>query len=396
MRIAREEIFGPVLTAIPFSDEAEALKAQAEGIRLEAERMDAQLMLEKIDKYERKLKNKAWLEKHPDEEVELLAKLEELNSKLQGKPPSLRTRGKASTNDGLSSIKEKPATKQKGGITKKGTEKPIAGFPPKDLDLYLPVALKIEEQFNMATTEEKMEAFRQAPELQEHFSKKIQDLLMSQMENLQKLESAKSQYLQSTSSVEKDQLKRQIDALETTVENESSLSHSNHIYRKLPELTEEEIDQRLNAIQELPQVLQALYMKRNEVEGDDDLRLAIQLEHYEPQIDFLEQVPNVSPLSEESRAEAIQAFQSLPQAVQDHFCRRIGMEAGSEAANVISELERGAAALNFGFGNFVLEVSKSSDLPAEYSDIEFLDRSRCVCVCPYFAIKYKAPWSESI
>lgn len=367
------------------TDEAAVLKAQAEKIRLEAERMDAQLTLDKIDKYERKLKDKAWLDKHPDEQVELLAKLEELNIKLQGKPPSPRTYNEAPINDdGVSSSKEKPATKQKTDIIKRDNDKPIAGFDPKDLELYLPVALKIEERLNTATMEEKLEAFRQAPELQEHFSKKIQDLLVRPMEDLQKLESAKSQYLQSTSSVEKDQLKRQIDALETTVGNESPFSYADSIYRELPELTEEEISQCLQALQELPLVLQALYMKRNEVDGDD-LRLAIQVEHYEPQIKLLEQIHFVSPLNKESREEALQAFQSLPKAVQDHFCRKIGIEAGSEAAKVISELEGGAAKLNFGFGKVVMEVSKTSDLPPEYSDIEFLDRSRCVFVLPLFA-----------
>lgn len=367
------------------ANEAAALKAQAEKIRLEAERMDAQLTLDKIDKYEKKLKDKVWLEKHPKEEVELLAKLDELNDRLQRKPPTQRINNNAPTKDGVSS-KEKAATKQKRDITKRENENPMAGFDPQDLELYLPIAYEIEERLGTNTTEEKLEAFRKAPELQEHFSNKIQDLLVRPMEDMQKLESLKSKYLQSSSSIEKDQLKRQIDALETTVENESPFVYSDSVYRQLPELTEEEIEQRVQAIQELPQVLQALYMKRNEVEGDD-LRLAIQVEHYEPQTQLLDQIRFVSPISEKTRAEALMGYQSLPRAVQDYFCRNIGLEAGSEAADVIAELERGKAEMNFGFGKVVMDVTKSAEVPPEYSDIEFLDRSRYVqnSHCPCFS-----------
>jgi hypothetical protein len=371
------------------ANEAAALKAQAEKIRLEAERMDAQLSLDKIDKYEKKLKDRVWLEKHPKEEVELLAKLDELNDRLQRKPPTTRrinNNHAPTTKDGLSSSKEKAATKQKRDITKRDNENPMAGFDPQDLELYLPIAYEIEERLGTNTTEEKLEAFRKAPELQEHFSSKIQDLLVRPMEDMQKLESLKSKYLQSSSSIEKNQLKRQIDALETTVENESPFVYSDSVYRELPELTEEEIEQRVQAIQELPQVLQALYMKRNEVEGDD-LRLAIQVEHYEPQTQLLDQIRFVSPISEKTRAEALMGYQSLPRAVQDYFCRNIGLEAGSDAADVIAELERGKAEMNFGFGKVVMDVTKSAEVPPEYSDIEFLDRSRYVqnSHCPCFS-----------
>jgi hypothetical protein len=373
------------------ANEAAALKAQAEKIRLEAERMDAQLSLDKIEKYEKKLKDKAWLEKHPKEQVELLAKLDELNNRLQGKPLlTPRINNAPTPKDGVvsttSSSKEKTATKQTRDITKRDNTNPMAGFDPQDLELYLPIALEIEERLagTNSTTEEKLEAFRKAPELQEHFANKIQDLLVRPMEDMQKLESFKSKYLQSTSSMEKDQLKRQIDALETTVEKEIPFVYSDSIYRELPELTDEEMEQRLQAIQELPQVLQALYMKRNDVEGDD-LRLAIQVEHYETQTQLLDQIRFVSPLTEKSREEALKGYQSLPKNVQDHFCRIIGMEAGSEAADVIAELEGGTAEMNFGFGKVVMDVTQSSEAPPEYSDIEFMDRSRYVqnsqCSC---------------
>jgi hypothetical protein len=368
------------------ANEAAELKAQAEKIRLEAERMDAQLTLDKIDKYEKKLKDKAWIEKHPKEQVELLAKLDELNNRLQTKPLTQTiNNGYAPTNskDGASS-KEKTATKQKRDITKRDKEKPMAGFDSQDLELYLPIAFEIEERLGANTTEEKLEAFRKALELQEHFSNKIQDLLVRPMEDMQKLESLKSKYLQSSSSIEKSQIKRQIDRLERTVESESPFVYSDGVFRELPELTEEEIEQRLQAIKELPQVLQALYMRRNEVEGDD-LRLAIQVEHYEPQTQLLDQIRFLSPLSEKTREEALKGYQSLPRAVQNYFCRNIGMEAGSKAADVISELEGGKAEMNFGFGKVVMDVTKSAEAPPEYSDIEFLDRSRYVqnsrCPC---------------
>lgn len=357
-------------------EEARALQEKARMMRLEADKLDAQLTLDKIERLEREL---AHSRKKGEGVEELQLEMDELQAKMHGEAPKPRVPSvsssvttKASAGSGvINGVEEATMAKVEEEAN------PIAGFDAEDLELYLPIARKIEESISTATLEEKLEAFRSAPELQKHFANKIQALLMGPMEDMQRLESVKSQYLKSTSSREKEQLKREIDALSHVVETGSPFMFSDSIYRKLPELTEDEIDQRLEAIEALPQVMQALYKKRNAVEENGDLRLAIQLEHYESQIQLLDQVQFISPLDEETQQEALKAYNSLPKAVQDHFCLNIGMDAGANPEDVIKELEGGAGEMDFGFGKVVGEASKPADLP-EYSDVEFLDRSRYV------------------
>lgn len=63
------------------------LRAQAEKTRLEADRMDAVLTLEKIGRLEKKLESKSLLENHPDEAADIRRQLDMLNNKLNGPPP---------------------------------------------------------------------------------------------------------------------------------------------------------------------------------------------------------------------------------------------------------------------------------------------------------------------
>ena len=186
-------------------EEAQALKAQAERMRLEAEKMDAQLTLEKVQSLERKLNDKTWRERHPEQEAELREKLQDLNNKMQGKPPIRRTKSVTSTTrEEKEETRNHKATAAQSSISKvtqsprrpaKTNEKPVTGFAPDDLELYLPVARSIEETMANATMEDKLDAFRQTPELQKHFSDKIQALLVLPMEELSKLEAAKREYL---------------------------------------------------------------------------------------------------------------------------------------------------------------------------------------------------------
>lgn len=362
-------------------EEAQALKAQAERMRLEAEKMDAQLTLEKVQSLERKLNDKTWREKHPEQEAELREKLQDLNNKIQGKPPIRRKSVTSTTREDKGETRNsKAAQSSRSQMTprrRKTNEKPIAGFDPDDLKLYLPVARSIEERMANATMEEKLDAFRQTPELQKHFSDKIQELLVQPMQELSRLEAAKREYLQSTSSVEREQLKREIHQLEAAMEKDSPFLFSSSVYREVPKMSDDELQERLNAIKALPEVMQCLYKKRNDVPLDSDLRLAILLEHYEPQLQLLEQVQMLSPLDDESRQEAIKGYTSLPLMVQEQFCKSIGLDPSTDAATVVEKLEGGASELNLGFGKVVVEAAKQADLP-EYSDIEFVDRSRYI------------------
>jgi 3-deoxy-D-manno-octulosonic-acid transferase len=104
--------------------------------------------------------------------------------------------------------------------------------------LYLPAAEEIEARMTNATLSEKLEAFQTAPELQEHMKMKIQTMLVQPMEDMQRLEDMKQKFLYSTSSAEKDKLKKEINRLEETLEDDGPFSYSDSIYKGLPTLSE--------------------------------------------------------------------------------------------------------------------------------------------------------------
>lgn len=373
-------------------EEAALLKKQAEQMRLDAELMDAQLTLEKIASLERKLNDQNWLERHPEDESTLRQQLEDLNNKILGKPPrpvkidgtsSGETKGSTrSSKDGTQDVKLESKASELDSNSKppkrdKREENPIAGYSEEDLELYLPVAENIEKMLSTATTIEKLEAFRAAPELQDHFADKIQQLLVGPMEDMQRIESLKNQYLSSTSSFEKDQLKREIDKLEQMMDEESPFLYSDNVYKFIPDMSEEEIQTRVDAIEALPSVLQALFKKRHELEEDGDLRLAILIEHYESQIQLLDQVRFIAPLPEEMKSDAIKGFNSLPKVVQKHFAKNIGLDENADAVDVVKALEGNSERWGPAIP-FQAVVDANTIEPAEYNDIEFVDRSRYV------------------
>ena len=74
--------------------------------------------------------------------------------------------------------------------------------------------------------------------------------------------------------MEKEQLKREIDQLEAAMEKDSPFLFSSSVYREVPQMSDEELQERVDAIEALPEVMQCLYKKRNDVPLDSDLRLA--------------------------------------------------------------------------------------------------------------------------
>lgn len=365
---------------------ARRFRAEAERIRLEAEKLDIALTLDKIAAIETKLANRKWLEKHPDQASTLEEQLLVLQRKLKGEALVVkRETPSAETKPVLPEVEAHKSRQQRQPKKQPVSQQhPIAGFDEADLALYLPVAERIEATMsNNATAEEKLIAFREAPELQEAFSAKIQALLVEPMQNLQKLENLKSRYLYSTSLVEKNQLKREIDQLESQLETDGPFQYADSIFVDTPPMSEDELQQRMQAVSQLPPVLQSLYKRRNNVnddEGtpDETLRTAILVEHYEMQLQLLEQARTLERSAQE-RAQIRQALESLPEVVREHIARReLSLEDASDLDKMIEVMQEGAEDPAWStLQQVVMEVSSSDDLP-EYSDLDFVDRSRYV------------------
>jgi hypothetical protein len=244
--------------------------------------------------------------------------------------------------------------------------------------------------------------------LQEHFQEKIRLLLVGPIEDMQKMENLKGDYLSSSSSAEKKQIKRELSRLEKTMEDYSPFIYSDSIvYNDLPPLTEEEVQLRLAAVGELNPILQGLYKKRCGVNETGDLRLAIELEHFEPQIQLLEQARYAQPVTYDLRHEIRIAFLNLPNSVRGHFANKLGMENGEDTGAVIDALTKREkeewmtlqqAVQNVGYdGDTGGLVTNAADLP-EYADIEFVDRSRYIqeLISPLTKLEIIYPPTEDV
>lgn len=365
-------------------DEVARLMRQAEMIRLQAEKMDLSLTLDKIRRIEAKLDNKRWLEKNPDKEIELKTQLQSLNFRLQGKDeatedrvipkPNKEVDSQVASTDATSLERKSLLSNQDSGANKRTLpEIPLAGFDDSDLELYIPIANDIYKMIPNATIEEKLEAFRTAPELQAHFQQKIKSMLVEPLEEMQLLESLKQKYLDSSSSKERENLKREIDRLETRVESDTFFVYSDSFYCEILEpLSKEEIALRMDAVGSLPDILISIYKQRNGLLEEDELRLAIEMDYYEPQLQLLGQAAFVDPFPDDMRESYIKGYNSLPSSVQDRFCVKNGLEIGIDAEQVLKKLLDGRKPLSS-----LLEVAQAaSSEPSEYNDIDFVDRSR--------------------
>lgn len=400
-------------------DEARKWKAEAVRIRLEAEQMDSALTLAKIEALEKKLGDEVWLKKNPSEVANIQAQIGMLSDKIYSKKtgrtspsPAIPAKGKSvstntdATTDAPMTVNEEDTESQSLSLTSESytsdpdreatnayllQENPLCGFDQEDLDLYNPVVEAIAERLpETATIQEKLEAFRADPQLQEHFQEKIQKLIVEPMEDMQRLERLKQDYLQSTSSAERKQMKREMEQLEKAMENESPFLYSDSILLEhLPILTEEEVQQRLEAVGALHPILQALYKKRCGVDETGDLRLAIELDHYEPQVQLLEQVRSVEATCE-IRHEIRLAILSLPLSVRNHLAESLGLANGEDVTAMIEALVDAEQEEWMSLSDIMGSSNDSStgdlddtmkqfalNLP-EYNDLDFVDRSRFV------------------
>lgn len=395
------------------------LKQEASRIRLEAEKMDWLLTIRKMDALQQKLDN-------PNirklDQSALQDQFQQLQTKLNQTTETRNVSGDATVAASTmmstanvrpttvgTTITPSPTSAQTASLTEadieliraryKDTpreESPIQGFDPDDLEVYVPICWELEQSLPPnATATAKMEAFRAEPRLQTYFSHKIAALLVQPIQDLQRVEDLRSQYLQSTSTKEKEELKRQIDKLETSVTKDGPVAYSDRVWQRIQPLTIQQLRERVEAIEALPPILQAVYKSRNRLDPDSgDLELAIELDYYDKQLQVLEQVPEVfQKCSREQREDIRSAVESLPRSVRRHFAvaeLQLNLTANDEedcyvkliVDRLCSKDEQGSVPLASRkesawaqFRDAGLTVSVEAP---EYSDIEFVDRSRYV------------------
>jgi hypothetical protein len=350
------------------------------------------LTSKKIGALEAKLNNKSWLAKNPAQEADLNAQLQLLQDRLLGKitppiPKIIPSIKKEDAKDTVTPSKptaeitsriRTPSSSSMNKLSSRSPEylvSPHAGFDDDDLELYIPVAKEIDERMPNSSSAEKLEAFRTAPELQDHFQQKIQDMLVGPLEEMQQLEMLKKDYLDSSSTKERERLKREIDKLEDSSNDNSAFLYSDSVHMDgLPPLTEDELNARLETVGALPDTLIALYKQRNGLDEDGDLRLAVEIDYFEPQTQLLEQIRFIKPLPDDMREEFIMGYNMLPQSVRDHFAKNQGLKGGNDAVEVLKQVEKAEGNLS-PLMKIVEASNAQSELP-EYNDIEFVDRSR--------------------
>ena len=241
----------------------------------------------------------------------------------------------------------------------------------------MPIALHIEANMPNSTIDEKLVAFRAAPELQQHFQNKIKAMILQPMEDMQKLEELRSQFLYTRSRVEKENLRRQINQMEKDLEQNGPFGYSESIFANVSPMSEDEANERKEAIEALPPVMQALYTRRTKA-PDGDIELAVQLDHYEQQVQLLEQIKFVTPWSDVQQEEAIKGIESLPIRVRNHIAKGLGLESGESAKEILeqmlgSESDSDSVQEWSNLQELVVAAGASDE---EADDLDYIDRSR--------------------
>eukprot|EP00547_Thalassionema_nitzschioides_P003562 CAMPEP_0194208018 /NCGR_PEP_ID=MMETSP0156-20130528/6598_1 /TAXON_ID=33649 /ORGANISM="Thalassionema nitzschioides, Strain L26-B" /LENGTH=762 /DNA_ID=CAMNT_0038934903 /DNA_START=151 /DNA_END=2436 /DNA_ORIENTATION=+ len=372
------------------------LIAQAKKLRSEVSQMDESLTLQKIDSIESRLNNKQWVEKHQEEEEELTRQLDELNKKMKiiqyGEPTpkdemeNTQKGGEPAPKDlaTITAAKDSLSTEQNDietatsdfvaftsnfdEIKKIRLERnPIRGWPERELELYIPVAKRIEATMPDAPFEERIDQFRTAPEL-EGLRKEKTEEMNSPLKQVEQLRALYDQYFKSSSSVEKDTLKRQIDQLEKT-----DLFTVNSFDMKTKPMSEEELELRYKGLSQLPKVLQEQFLYRNNVLDDKmDLKKGIMLEHWDDQLQLLDQIRYIDDLPEMDFKDAVQGFESLPNELKLEFTRTLNLSPESSSSQVITALNKD------GTVKTIQVLDEGDTYGTQVGTIEYIDRSRHV------------------
>lgn len=391
------------------TEEAGKLMAQAEQMRMEAEKMDLSLTLHKIENLENRLNNADWLEKHPDEEAELVRQLESLNDRLSGESkPSSPAASIAPEEKAAAVKKEKveetaaaavPAAAIVQSSKPQAVEKPpLTGFTSNDLDLYVPLAEAIEKNMANATATERLAAFQAEPALQEHFQSKIEDILMKPLMNMKKMDDLKGEYMRTSSAREKENLKTQLERLEQSLMEESPFVYTDSFNQRVAAMPDEELEARVAAMSELPQVMQDMFKGRHGVSITEDLQIAILLDHYSAQIEVLDQIKYEETFDQNARQESIDGFNTLPTIIQAHFQRSIGLAEEADAGDVVDALRGGSASNSSPVIRLMDSGGGEMEARPEYSDLGFMERSRFAeeLIAPFTYLEEIKPPMEDV
>jgi hypothetical protein len=359
---------------------AEQLRAEAERLRLEAELMDISLTLQKISQIEEKLSNRnAWLQKHPEEQKVLEEKLQSLQRKLRDSvdPTSTvspRSTGMRSSSTGSSSSPDRNLNTT--SISFSGTQYTKAprptlqeilkrypelgddsfrvewsGFDEDIFVVYYPVAVEVERRLgNTTTLEERVEAFSTAPEIATFVQQHIHERIVEPFQDMKRLEELQQSFFKSTSTIEKEQIIRDIQSLERKMENDDIVSYTDSVFLNITTISDEEMQCRVSTIAKLPMILQVLPKRTLGIPFDSDVRVAIEINHYESQLQILDQVPNLMLEPDDDNNQIAQetrmALQSLPKSVRDHYARSKGLPNGDDLDALLRKIVKSDISLS--------------------------------------------------
>lgn len=360
---------------------AEELKRKAAQMRLEAETMDMKLTLEKIASLERKIAANKVKTDNEEMQRQLEALRRRLNANSGGETKTTQST-EANIQSNAITISRPVSSYQAESVTPSSSavayeemlkECPIAGFDEEDLALYIPVCRRLEEQMPNATDTELMSAFREEESLQTHYQAKIAKMIAEPLEDLQRIEQLRSQYLKSTSRVQKEQLKREMRALERKQQTQMTITDG--VFLNLPPLTPERLQERIDAIEALPRTLRAVYMSRTRT---SNTTMAIYLDYYDAQLQLLEQVPYVEGIE---KIEVRRTVEALPYELQQFIAETGGIADEWTIDQLVEKLMEKDEEVDkpankwaqVQSGDFSVTV-QSGDM----ADIDYVDRSRYV------------------
>jgi len=208
----------------------------------------------------------------------------------------------------------------------------------------------------------------------------VNDRYVEKVKKLKEKERLKKQYLRSKSRVQKENIKRRMEQLEQEQEQDK-FAATQSFYRGLQPMPDEELKARLDAVGSLPTLLQNMYKVQRGLIITDSIELAAQVEHWDQQIQLLEQLgmPLNNNVTEKDKLDARRGFEELPEILRSYLLINMKMPLNSTSEQVVDAfMDLQLPQTINSLPKEIIEQMKDQEFLPEYNDIEFIERSRFI------------------
>ena len=178
-----------------------------------------------------------------------------------------------------------------------------------------------------------------------------------------------------------------IEARDLEAEKESQSASDLELEKKIPPISEEELQQRSEAFRKTPKVLQQMTAAAAGFKDTTNVTGIIKQMHKDEQMEILKKEQNekktAEPMTDEARQQALDGYMNLPLPIQDMIARTAGLKDGRNATDVIAKLEKEGRlfpnenGMQAGF-EVTTDIVDSNEIDVIFKDMERMEKDKYI------------------